>query len=91
MTATTRHVTVQDLDASPWWIAHEWPERRVDEHCVWSWDCAACMYHLIAAARLHGDRYAEEYTVHGNLTTTTVNATLAAARAWRAEQGLDPL
>jgi len=58
---------------------------------VWSWDCDRCMVHLIASASIVGDLYAEEFTVHGSRTSTTVTQTLAEARAWRAEHGLRAL
>jgi hypothetical protein len=86
-----RHVVMADLvewETGPWWIAHEHPERPVDRWTVWSWDCDRCMAHLIASAHIVGDLYAEEFTVHGNAVSTTVSATLAEARAWRADQGL---
>ena len=87
----TRHITVEELGGPPWWLGHEHPERSPDEYTAWSWDCDACMMHLIAAARYHPDHYAEEVTSDGELTRTTVVTTLAEARAWRAEKGLRPL
>jgi len=89
-----RHVTYIDMagwEREPWWIAHEYPERPVDRHTVWSWDCDACMMHLVASANVAGDLYAEEFQVHAIKQPTTVNDTLAEARAWRAEQGMTPL
>jgi len=89
----TRHVVRADLtEPGPWWIAHEHPERMVDRWTVWSWDCDACMLHLIAASRSAASTwYAEEFKAHGDKTCTSVASTLAAARAWRAEQGLREL
>lgn len=88
----TRHVDPgADIGDGPWWIAHEWPERAVDDYCVWSWDCTPCMLHLIAASRHDGDRKAETFAEHGSPTTTTVNAVLIEARAWRAAMGLPPI
>ena len=84
----TRHVGLGDLEPGPWWIAHEYPERPVDDWCVWSWDCEPCMLHLIASAHHMPDKYAEEFEVHNGSGITTVAATLEAARAWRAERGL---
>ena len=72
----------------PWWIAHEHPERPPDDYCVWSWNCDACMLHLVVAAELDPDHHAEEFTVHGSGSTTTVAETLAEARTWRAERGM---
>lgn len=91
MNGGRRHVGLGDLEPGPWWIAHEYPERPVDAHCVWSWDCEPCMFHLIAAAAMDPDRYAEEFAVHGSMATTTVAATLLEARLWRAEHGLRAL
>ena len=85
-----RHVGLGDLEPGPWWIAHDHPERPVDDWCVWSWDCEPCMYHLIASAAVDGDRTAESFTTHAT-SATTVAATLAEARAWRAERDLRPL
>lgn len=87
--ADHRHITAAEVAGDePWWIAHEYPERPVDDHCVWSWNCDRCMYHLIASAARHGERYAEQFAVHGGgPAVTTVAATLAEARAWRAEHG----
>ena len=82
----TRHITVDDHDRpGPWWIAHEYPERPADEWTIWSWDCEACVLHLVAAAR-RGDRIA---TIEhdGSTATVTVTDALVAARAWRAENG----
>lgn len=88
----TRHVIV-DLDIpdpGPWWIAHDFPERAVDDHCVWSWDCDACMLHLIAAAAFDGDRRSETFTEHSR-GAMTVAETLRQAREWRTEHGLRTL
>ena len=59
-----RHVTYIDMagwEREPWWIAHEYPERPVDRHTVWSWDCDACMMHLVASANVAGDLYAGHF------------------------------
>ena len=91
MTGLTRHVVIAiDIgDGRPWWIAHEFPERPVDDYCVWSWDCTPCMLHLIAAARgPDAGREAQtfgEHTIDG--TATSVGEVLAEALAWRAERG----
>jgi hypothetical protein len=44
------------------------------------------MLHLVVAAELDPDHHAEEFTVHGSGSTTTVAETLAEARTWRAER-----
>lgn len=87
------HITAAHFGASdiePWWIAHDHPERPVDRWTVWSWNCDACMIHLIASAAVDGDRHAEEFTTH-SFGATTVAETLTQARAWRAERGMRPL
>lgn len=88
-----RHVVNADLASwglGEWWIAHEYPERPVDGWTVWSWDCDACMIHLVASAHHDGDLYAEEFKTH-SMFATTVAETLAQARAWRVEHGLRAL
>lgn len=86
-----RHVGLGDLEPGPWWIACQNSERAVNDWCVWSWDCDPCMLHLITAARVDPERSSQEFTIHGDPTTTSVAATLTAARAWRAEHGLREL
>jgi len=87
-----RHVSILlDIpDPGPWWIAHDFPERPVDDYCVWSWNCTPCMLHLIAAVGLNPDRASETFTEHSR-GAMTVGETLRQAREWRAEQGLAPL
>lgn len=84
------HVAVVPGDG-PWWIAHEWPERPVDDWCVWSWSCDPCVLHLVAAARFAGAHRAETFQVHADPEVHTVADVLAAARAWRAERGMPAL
>jgi len=79
---------VEELGGRPWWFGHEYPERLPDRQTAWSWNCDACMMHLVAAVQHVGGEYAEEFTPDGAMTPTSVAATLVEARQWRAEQGL---
>jgi hypothetical protein len=91
----TRHVTAADANGNngegPWWVAHEHPERPMDDHTLWSWACDPCMLHLITAQLHSVEGAAAQMVVGGTVTMTTVTETLSTARAWRAERGLKPL
>jgi len=86
------HATFEDAAGhngpGPWWFGHDYPERPSDRYTIWSWNCDACMLHLIADAALHGDKYASSVRGPEGDHDTTVQGTLAEARAWRAEHDM---
>lgn len=86
------HITAENHPSpGPWWAACDHPEKPGDQWVLWSWDCDACIMHLAAAAAQEGGIYAEHYASTIQPTATTVAGTLAAARVWRAEQGMREL
>lgn len=78
---------ILELGPGPWWIAHEHPERPPDDWVLWSWDCDACIMHLVAAVAADPDERAETVTEPYSRRFTTKAGTLAEAREWRAEHG----